>query len=76
MTAPTDNLIAPFTISGSAYGVVVARDLGGNQLASVLNGRDGWAVTNRRGACMHQIFVASEAEALSLLNVVAGLVTA
>jgi hypothetical protein len=67
---------ALFTISGSTYGVVVARDLNGNQVASAFNGREGWAVTNRRGPYMHQICCETEAEALSLLNVVAELVTA
>lgn len=76
MTLPlsTDTTLAEspaFTITGEKYGVVVARDLGGLQLASAYNGRDGWAVTNIRGRQVHQICVQSYDDAMAVLEVVA-----
>lgn len=68
-------LAEPYTITGSTFGVVVARDLRGNQVASAYNGRDGWAVTSVRGRCVHQICVESEADAMTMLAIVAREVT-
>lgn len=67
-------LTAPYRLTGEKYGIVAARDLDGNLLASALNGRDGWAVTNIRGRQVNQICVQSYDDAMAVLEVVAGLV--
>jgi hypothetical protein len=43
----------------------------GPLLASALNSADGWTVTHRAGGAQHLMFVASEADAEQLLELVA-----
>lgn len=59
------------TYAGTPYGVIVARDSSGTQLATAFNGRDGWAVTRQHEGRMHQICVASEEDALTMLRIAA-----
>jgi hypothetical protein len=62
---------AAVTFHGTPYGVIVARDSHGTQLATAFNGRDGWAVTRQHEGRMHQICVATEEDARTMLRITA-----
>lgn len=64
-----------YTVSGATYGVMVARDLAGNQIASAMHSSDGWQVTVRQSTDTdrrtHLLFLGEETDALAVLHAVA-----